>query len=118
MPDSKGRPQDNEGRVYRPIAHPDSDLGRVVRDYYTAPTINACPACGSVNYHLIAEGADKGSPYVIFRCAGRKCGAFAGPFELHKPQMTEAQARRIGLYLPTQEPTIDVELDLPTEVFN
>jgi hypothetical protein len=109
MPDSQGRPSNNDGKVY---------VTQTARTWPKAPapwfdssntTYLVCPRCENTWMGVIvSEG-----PFIQLFCP--QCGFAWGPMEMHKPQMTNSVAARIGMELatPGEFQSIESEFDLP-----
>lgn len=106
MPDANGNPQDNEGRIYVagnrrwPLApRPWFPAGR------DTPHVK-CPQCHNEWMGILVSTG----PFIQIFCPN--CKFAWGPMEMHKPQMTEAVAKEMGITGRVMH-NIGTDIDIP-----
>ena len=106
MPDARGNPVDNEGRIFvagnqrwplapRPWFQEGLDTPHL-----------QCPNCHNDWVGILVSTG----PFIQIFCP--ECSFAWGPMEMHKPQMTEAVAREMGIAGAPVRP-ITEDIDIP-----
>jgi len=60
-----------------------------------------CPNCRGDKFYILCSKIDE---MVQFRCGNASCSTYWYPAGLHKPQMTDAVAKSLGIFVPEVVP--------------
>lgn len=105
MPDRRGNPSDNEGKIFVAGAQRWPMAPSPWFDKHHA-TYLECPSCHNTWVGVIVSSG----PFIQLFCP--KCGFAWGPMEMHKPQMTESAASRMGIKAVGKVNIIEEDFDL------
>lgn len=92
----KSLAMDRTGVTFKGVPHQQSNIKKYLT--ITKPAQMVCPDCKSDRFMIFTSQEDE---QVQFRCGNQSCRTWWKPVGLHKPQMTDAIARSLGLWLPS-----------------
>jgi hypothetical protein len=92
----KSLAMDRTGVMFQGVPHQQNEIKRFFLQI-TKPAQLRCPDCKSDRFMIFTSQVDE---QVQFRCGNQSCRLWWKPVGLHKPQMTDAIAKSLGLWLP------------------
>jgi hypothetical protein len=90
---------DNTGMRFKTASRNVRDWNKAVHALMQKPRKLECPKCGGDRWIIIADDHPK-TGLVAFRCSNSGCREGIPPVEMRKPQMQDATARGLGLWVP------------------
>ncbi len=90
---------DNTGTTFSAKPRNSREGMKLVQSLMIKPEKLQCPECWGDRYIVIADNHPT-TGLMALVCANKNCGAVIPPMEMHKPQMQDATAKKLGLYLP------------------
>lgn len=70
-----------------------------LKQYFEAPAVLRCGDCNGTEFWIYLDNGNR-TGMALFQCKNPNCQKGCPPIELHKPQMSDVVADKLGLYVP------------------
>jgi len=102
------RVQDHTGMVFKAImSRQNESESSWIKVFRGNPVAYHCPECNGVEGFRLLVDDDPDSGIIMILC---KCKAYTRPLEIRAPQMNDAIAKHLGLYVPGSYIEFDVDV--------